>query len=376
MSNALHGQIYQRAGVSWVFGRRSVGRINGMKGGPFSGTQSPRRPLSKSDKAELGRLVKGSPQVMVKIISRTYSASQLRRHVDYIRRKGDLELESEFGPVTDKEDVEIIRDSWIDHAKSHDTMSGNASRSAVTFNLMLSMPEGTDRVRFKEAVRSFVSQEFHGRHETLMAFHDDTDKPHAHISVLSRDHEGKALDTNRDCLDGWRGRFAERLRERGIDAAATPRHARGVTRKTLKRTDHYTKNTKRLLRNDQVNYGDAMAVAKGEKEPRRQPWKSNIAEKRQAVIATYEQAAAELARSDDRSDRALAQELAAFTEKMPRQIETRTDHIVRRMETAWRKKALEPDASTKHKALDRDAGDGRKGFEIHIPRNDGKEPER
>lgn len=325
MSNPLYGEIYRNHGTSWIFGRRSVGRVigdaavgGGSQSKPFRSSGGARSggSLSKADIARLDSMTRGAPQVMVKVVSRTHTASQLKRHVDYISRDGALELESEYGPLQAKEEVDAVRESWVEHIKSQDAVHDNR-RAAVSVNLMLSMPEGTDRTQFKLAVRDFVEAEFVGRHETLMAFHDDTDKPHAHIAVLSRDDAGKSLDADRDLLDQWRDRFAARLRDRGIDADATPRHARGVYTKGLQKQDYpRDKVSGSLSRNRLRELSAAYVIEKEGLEPSQTPWRKAIHEKSDAIKVSYELAAAELSHSPDPGEREIGKRLEAFNRAM------------------------------------------------------------
>ncbi|HYH56547.1 MAG TPA: hypothetical protein VD772_08050, partial [Anseongella sp.] len=50
-------------------------------------------------------------------------------------------------------------------------------------------------------------------------------------AVKCRGHDGKWLNPRKADLQHWRDLFAEKLREEGVDAEATPRFTRGVTRK-------------------------------------------------------------------------------------------------------------------------------------------------
>lgn len=86
------------------------------------------REISKADVARFDRMTRGVPQAMVKVVSRTRSSAQLRRHVDYISREGELEVESDYGPLKDKEEVAAVREAWVDHIKAHNAHDGGVSR--------------------------------------------------------------------------------------------------------------------------------------------------------------------------------------------------------------------------------------------------------
>lgn len=308
MSKSLHADLYAKVGASWIFGRRSVGRVFREASMPSSGSS---KRLSKSDTARLDRMTRGAPQVMVKVVSRTQTAKQLRQHVDYISREGALELESDYGPLQDKEMVAVVRDSWMEHIESQDTVHSNR-HAAVSVNLMLSMPAGTDRDAFKWAVRDFVESQFKGHHETLMAFHDDTEKPHAHIAVLSRDREGKSLNANLERLDHWRERFADHLNERGIEADASSRHARGVYVKGMHKHDVHRARSGSISKNMFAELRTAMDDHKAERVPKPSPWRRASAAKNDAVRDTLVLAAIELKQSSDVKEREIGERVANY----------------------------------------------------------------
>ncbi|MEI5687908.1 relaxase/mobilization nuclease domain-containing protein, partial [Sphingomonas kyungheensis] len=58
--------------------------------------------------------------------------------------------------------------------------------------------------------------------------HVDRDHPHVHLTVARRDYDGRRFNPDRDDLLRYRQRFAQKLRDRGIEANATPVQARGV----------------------------------------------------------------------------------------------------------------------------------------------------
>src|SRR6185503_11619146 len=82
-----------------------------------------------------------------------------------------------------------------------------------------------------DAVRSFAADLFAGRHDYVFTLHTDTPRPHVHLSICSRGHMGERLNPKKADLELWRQIFAQALRDRGVEAEATPRRARGVTRK-------------------------------------------------------------------------------------------------------------------------------------------------
>ena len=63
-----------------------------------------------------------------------------------------------------------------------------------------------------------------------MVLHDHQANPHVHISVRAESKHGKRLNPRKADLHRWRETFAEKLRERGVEAEATRQAARGATR--------------------------------------------------------------------------------------------------------------------------------------------------
>jgi DNA-directed RNA polymerase subunit K/omega len=93
--------------------------------------------------------------------------------------------------------------------------------------MILSMPANTDPQRLKEAALAFARNEFANRC-WVAALHVDRDHPHVHLTVARRDHDGRRFHPDRDDLFRYRQRFAQKLRDCGIEANATPARARGI----------------------------------------------------------------------------------------------------------------------------------------------------
>ncbi|MCB5205178.1 relaxase/mobilization nuclease domain-containing protein [Neorhizobium sp. T786] len=323
MANPLYGNIYDNFGCKWIFGRRSVGRA-AVSSGPLSGRGRSGR-LSQSDKSQLSRIISNAPQAFVKITSRTYNASSLANTLNYIGRDGDLELETRDGPVRDSEELAALQDDWVMHAKDYDR-NGLSARASISTHMVLSMPPKTDRTQFKAAVRDFVKEEFDPRHDYALAFHDDTDHPHAHLVVLTRDDEGKSLEIGRVNLDRWREQFAEKLRGRGIEADASPRHARGQFEKTPRSADYHSLRKGIMPQNRRDEVTAVRQSLWNKAKPERQ-WDQAMAVRRAAIGATYQAAAEELRQSADPQDRHLGDRLSAFEKAMPRAL-TRHQRVV------------------------------------------------
>ncbi|WP_081071518.1 relaxase/mobilization nuclease domain-containing protein, partial [Burkholderia cepacia] len=182
-------------------------------------------------RARVARTLGRTPEVMVKITNKAASAQGLgavRRHLRYISRNGRIELEDQNGNrIEGKDALSDLVKTW--------ELGGwgipETSTRRETFNILLSMPPGTDRKAVRDAARDFSAREFGDGRAYVFAAHEDEAHPHVHLSVQVRGPNGRRLNPRHKDLQRWRERFAEELREYGVEANATPRRARGVTQR-------------------------------------------------------------------------------------------------------------------------------------------------
>jgi hypothetical protein len=64
----------------------------------------------------------------------------------------------------------------------------------------------------------------------VMVLHDHQANPHVHLSVRAESISGQRLNPRKGDLQRWRETFAEKLRDRGIQAEATRQFTRGANR--------------------------------------------------------------------------------------------------------------------------------------------------
>ena len=72
----------------------------------------------------------------------------------------------------------------------------------------------------QRAAREFAQIEL-ADHKYVMVLHDHPANPHVHFSVRAESKRGKRLNPRKADLHRWRETFAEKLRERGVEAEAT-----------------------------------------------------------------------------------------------------------------------------------------------------------
>lgn len=193
--------------------------------------------LSPAEVAQIARTVRRAPEVVVKVLPR-YSNhfASVGRHLDYIGRKGELELETDDGDRLSGNVVgrELLAD-WdldLDEHRHQADLGAALGRSPpkVVHKLMLSMPPGTPAEGVLAAARNFLREEFALKHRYAFVLHTDEAHPHVHAVVKAVSEQGVRLTVRKATLRTWRAEFARHLREQGIDANATDRAVRGENR--------------------------------------------------------------------------------------------------------------------------------------------------
>lgn len=171
-------------------------------------------------------VVRRAPQVMVKVTGGGRGMQAIAAHFRYISKNGRLDIEDERG--------ETLRGRDAVHELTEDWRFGGSLIEAVgnrreAFNVMLSMPRGTDPLIVQRAAREFAQAEL-ADHKYVMVLHDHQANPHVHISVRAESKHGRRLNPRKADLQRWRETFAEKLRGYGIEAEATRQATRGRSR--------------------------------------------------------------------------------------------------------------------------------------------------
>lgn len=192
--------------------------------------------FSPEELALIGRTVRRTPEVMVKVLPR--DGNNLRsvvRHLNYIGRGGELELEAENGDRVQGSDAgERLVEDWdldLDQDRRDAPLTAGAQRAPkLVHKIVLSMPPGTPASGVLQASRNFAREEFGLKHRYVLVLHSDEPHPHVHLVVKAVSEEGERLNIRKATLREWRREFAKHLREQGIDANATERAVRGEAR--------------------------------------------------------------------------------------------------------------------------------------------------
>ena len=171
-------------------------------------------------------VVRRAPQVMVKVTGGGRGMAAIAAHFRYISKSGRLEFEDDRGITREgKEALHDLAEQW----RHGGSFIDETSHRREAFNIMLSMPGGTDPLIVQRAAREFAQAEL-GDHRYVMVLHDHQANPHVHLSVRAESRHGKRLNPRKADLQRWRETFAEKLRGWGIDAEATRQRTRGQVR--------------------------------------------------------------------------------------------------------------------------------------------------
>ena len=197
-----------------------------------------RRDRLSQDEIELiARTVRRTPEVMVKVLSRGgQDLKAIGRHLGYLNRGGELEIETDDGQQLSGQGVEkeLVED-WDLDLEEHRRKAHLESRSyrpppKLVHKLMFSMPAGTPPDKVLVAVKNFAREEFGLKHRYAMVLHTDEPHPHVHMVVKAISEQRVRLNIRRATLREWRREFARHLRALGIAANATDRGVRGQSR--------------------------------------------------------------------------------------------------------------------------------------------------
>ncbi len=236
-------------------------------------------------------VVRRAPQVMVKVTGGGRGMRAIAAHFRYISKNGRLDIEDERGEtMRGKDTLPELADDW----RFGGTLIEDVGDRREAFNIMLSMPRGTDPASVQWAAREFAQIEL-ADHKYVMVLHDHQANPHVHISVRAESKHGRRLNPRKTDLHRWRETFAAKLRERGIEAEATRQATRGVGRHYPELWQVKAREDGRLLKTPPTAKRGAAGQAS-----------------RDVARKTWRDLAAVLATTGSDADRQLARSIEAF----------------------------------------------------------------
>jgi hypothetical protein len=236
-------------------------------------------------------VLRRAPQVMVRVTGGGRGMGAIAAHFRYIAKAGRLPFEDDRGVVREGKDaLRALTDQW----RYGGSEIGEISPRREAFNVILSMPSGTDPLIVQRAAREFAKVEF-ANHRYVMVLHDHQANPHVHLSIRAESKDGRRLNPRKADLQRWRETFAERLRGWGIDAEAS----RQATR------------------------GERHSCQEGRLRIRRSSEKSTLAaaRSRETALAVWVKLAQALVKSPEAKDRQLAGAIARYVQQTPAAVE-------------------------------------------------------
>jgi hypothetical protein len=274
--------------------------------------------------------VRRAPQVMVKVTGGGRGMAAIRAHFRYITKNGRLDIEDDRDVVErGKEALKGIERQW----QYGGAYIGEESHRREAFNVMLSMPRGTDPRIVQKAAREFAKTEF-ADHRYVMVLHDHQANPHVHLSVKAESRNGRRLNPRKADLHRWRETFAERLRGWGVEAEATRQATRGEYRNRDELWQIKAREQGRLRK-------DRSQRKSG------QPFRLS----RQEALDAWWKIFDALADSTSKEDQALAKRIAAFVKDMP--MMRRTTVVQRDLERMPPERGREPMRERARLTIDR-----------------------
>ncbi len=205
------------------------------RGGPRAADR-----LTPSQIEQIRLTVNRAPEVVVKVLPR--SSNDLKavgKHIDYIGRRGNLELEGDDGERLQGRVADALLEDWdldVDDMRRQGSLAAASKRTPpkLVHKLMFSMPPGTPPQKVLSAVRNFAREEFYGQHRYALVLHTDEPHPHVHLVLKAVSEQGVRLNIKKATLRHWRSQFASHLRGLGVAANATERAVRGEVRSAMK----------------------------------------------------------------------------------------------------------------------------------------------
>jgi hypothetical protein len=275
--------------------------------------------LSPAEIALVSRTVNRTPEVMVKVLTRgVQDLKSVRRHLVYLNRGGELQLETDDGREVagSGSEMELLNDWDLDleeHRRRAELRPRQDARPPkLVHKLLFSMPPGTPADKVIAAVRNFTREEFALKHRYAMVLHTDEPHPHVHVVVKAVSEQGERLNIRKATLRAWRREFARHLQALGVAANATARAVRGST-KSPKRDGIYRAEQRGESRHTRAKAKSVAAdLLKGHLGF--ELGKSRLMETRKAVERGW-RAVGDILESEERPE--LAAQVRDFVARMP-----------------------------------------------------------
>ena len=274
--------------------------------------------LTPEQVEQIRRTARRTPEVVVKVLPRASNdLKAVGKHLDYIGRNGELELEADDGERLSGRIGSGLLDDWdldLDEVRRQGTLTATNGRQPpkLVHKLMFSMPPGTPPEKVLGAVRNFAREEFWGQHRYAFVLHTDEAHPHVHLVLKAVSEQGVRLNIKKATLRRWRSEFARNLRLLGVEANATERAVRGqvmrakkdgIYRASLRGDSTYARAQAEVVA-AQLHMGDVRA----------EPGKHTLVETRRQVESGWRALDDSLTKEGHEN---LARDVQLFVERMP-----------------------------------------------------------
>lgn len=222
------------------------------------------------------------PEVMVKISGGGKSFQLVKNHLDYISRNGQVVLEDQEGNIfSGRPELNDLENEW--RYGGYPISDEMGAKQA--FNIVLSMPPGTDRKVVTDAARDFAKAEFGNNFSYVFATHDDEKHPHVHLCIKALGRDGTRLNPRKNDLQRWREQFADKLLDHGVEANATRRPVRGVTKRPRKQPVIHLEKRASSFQKDALKKKAASFLRNG--TPISNPLHASIQRTRKLVVESW-----------------------------------------------------------------------------------------
>jgi hypothetical protein len=179
-------------------------------------------------------------------------------------------------------------------------------------NIVLSMPADSSADSLLRASRHFAHEQFASKHRYALVLHTDQPHPHVHMVVKAMGEQGRKLNIRKSTLREWRRAFAHQLRAQGIEANATDRVVRGITRSRQPDGIYHAMRDGRSTRI--LERVQAVAAALRNGPQLNEPGKERLLQTRRAIAVQWNELQGQLQASGHGD---LAQAVGRFVHQMP-----------------------------------------------------------
>ena len=274
--------------------------------------------FSPAQLEQIGRTVRGVPEVMVKVSGGGKSADAAHAHFAYIDRHGKLEVHTDTDEkLQGKAVADHLVQAWnLDAGRGQyrppPKPGEKDRRPKQVHNIVFSMPQGTPPEKLLSATQKFAREKFALRHRYAMVLHTDQKHPHVHLVLKAVSEQGERLYIRKATLREWREDFARYLRELGVAANATPTQLRG--RPKAEKRDGIYRALKRGRSTFMRNKVERVAEELLRGRVRPEPGKAKLLATRSSVVAEWKETASLLR---TQGHERLAKDIESYVRQMP-----------------------------------------------------------